>query len=472
MKQILARDFHTALSRTACLIMALLFVGMSPFFISRPASAAPAFSPSDVYHIRNHTPFFDANACGYKDGKSLKTCFPDANACSGGATAGVGGGLATLSGGDNQQKIFNFFKSKGLNGAAAAGIMGNMRAESRFNPAAAQTPRAWEDLSSRNINHGGGGGVGLVQWDGGRRPAVIKYLMSQGLTDADFHKPSDKLLSGELGFVWKELSTSYKSSTLNRLKSVSNNVSGAGKAAFYFHKYYEGSADSAAQIHNNRVVPAQQLFKSLSNGHAFLGASGSASGSVGSSGGSCAGSSGAAGSVNCKGGSASGQSGLSQVRKKAVCLAEKQLVFWQKKGSKTPAQSCKKYDAGHGAGGWCEEWCADFTSWIYKNAGKPFVPVRIASVSEVQAMGQAGKGGWHYHSSSGYTPKPGDLAIHKGGGVSHINMVVNVSGTTVTEIGGDQGHGPYGGAHSRSDVSKHVWHGFSAYHTVGYVTPD
>lgn len=165
----------------------------------------------------------------------------------------------TLAGNDNVQKIFNYFIAKGLPAAGTAGIMGNMQAESHFDPSIEQTSGAWEDLSSLNINEGGKGGVGLVQWDGGRRPAVIKYMLSQGLTDADFHKPSDKLLGAELDYVWKELNGPY----IDTLHTIQKDTDPA-QAAFDFHKGYEGSSDSAAQIKQNRMDPAVAIYKQYS----------------------------------------------------------------------------------------------------------------------------------------------------------------------------------------------------------------
>jgi hypothetical protein len=185
----------------------------------------------------------------------------------------------TLTGADNIQKIFNYFVSKGLSAAGAAGILGNMSAETggRFDPTAEQNPGAWEDLSSLNINEGGKGGVGLVQWDGGRRPAVITYLKSKGLTDADFHTASDKLLVNELDYVMKELNESY-TSTLAAMKSATD----PKQAAFIFHKEYEGSADSYDQILQNRANVAQQIYDKYGGG-ATGGASGGTASSCGSS---------------------------------------------------------------------------------------------------------------------------------------------------------------------------------------------
>lgn len=62
-----------------------------------------------------------------------------------------------LKGGDVPEKIFNFFVSKGLKPYQAAGIMGNMKAESGLNPRALEPGTTGDAPIS-------GRGYGLVQW--------------------------------------------------------------------------------------------------------------------------------------------------------------------------------------------------------------------------------------------------------------------------------------------------------------------
>lgn len=162
-----------------------------------------------------------------------------------------------VTGADNPAKIWNYFIQAGVGAAGTAGILGNMSAEtSGFNPADEQRSGAWEDMSNRNINEGGKGGVGLVQWDGGRRPAVIKYLLSHGLTDAELHdKASEKLLLAELDYIMVELNGNYKS-TLTALKAEKD----PAQAAYIFHKQYEVSADEPSAIKKNRMDPAVAFY--------------------------------------------------------------------------------------------------------------------------------------------------------------------------------------------------------------------
>lgn len=175
-------------------------------------------------------------------------------------------GSTTLTGSDTIQKIYNYLVAQGITPIAAAGIMGNMQAESHFDPSIEQTPGAWEDMSSLNINQGGKGGVGLVQWDGGRRPNVITYMKGLGLTDADFHIASDKLLSAELGYVMHELQTDYKDSTFTPIQAATD----PGNAAFIFHKGYEGSSDGPDKI-KGRMDNAVSIYGTYGGGAATVG---------------------------------------------------------------------------------------------------------------------------------------------------------------------------------------------------------
>jgi hypothetical protein len=181
-------------------------------------------------------------------------CGTDTDTAAGGATGSVkpGDKIAYLPqvplGTKTEDQIWYFFtKEVGLSPEGTAGIMGNMQAESGFNPAAAQTKGAWEDMSSRNINQGGGGGVGLVQWDGGRRPAYINY--------ANSHHADPKSIVPQLNYVWKELNTGY-TEALSGLQSASS----PEDAAFVFHAKYEISADSPERIKNTRAKYARTVY--------------------------------------------------------------------------------------------------------------------------------------------------------------------------------------------------------------------
>lgn len=353
-----------------------------------------------------------------------------------------------LVGNDNIQKAFNYFVQKGISGPGSAGIVGNLMVED-------------PGLVPDTVQGGGhapapiaGKGYGIAQWtSSGRQDNLVKLAQKEN------KKPSD--LDLQLDYVWEELNTNY-TSTLSQLKSghiYDSSKSAAYNAAIIVLINYERAKDHSADGPNAiaRGGDADQVIKLYGGGASTASANGSSS---------C----GAVGAVNC---SASGNStatgGLSQVRQNVVCLAKNELATVWTPLPKTPRLEYYKYSDGIP-----QEWCADFTSWIYKQAGDPFTGGssggwRLAAVSEIMTLGQQNQK-FHWHTS-GYTPRPGDIVIHKNG-ESHVNIVVSVTGTTITMIGGDQGSGPYGGTNSASIVSSYSAHGFFSDGITGYVSPD
>jgi hypothetical protein len=133
-----------------------------------------------------------------------------------------------------------------------------------------------------------------------------------------------------------------------------------------------------------------------------------------------------------------------------------------------------------------EEWCADFASWLYKQAGDPFTGGAaggwmLPAVKQIADLGSADQQ-FHWHDANGYTPVPGDLAIHdygfkdsnskNGHNYNHVNVVVGVTGTQITLIGGDQGSGPYGGPLNAAVVSQGTINSSTDDGIFGYVSPD
>lgn len=99
-----------------------------------------------------------------------------------------GGGTGTLTGANNEEKIFNYLSSgKGINAIQAAGIMGNMAAESSYDPTA--------------IEGGNGDGRGLVQWTGGRRDS---FEAAANAANADITKNDDANLLFQLDYMINE----------------------------------------------------------------------------------------------------------------------------------------------------------------------------------------------------------------------------------------------------------------------------
>ncbi|MGH7233980.1 MAG: ricin-type beta-trefoil lectin domain protein, partial [Candidatus Saccharimonadales bacterium] len=124
----------------------------------------------------------------------------------------------------------------------------------------------------------------------------------------------------------------------------------------------------------------------------------------------------------------------SDLGQRVACMAKRQWLTWQTDPKLHPALL---YD--YTAGNSNEEWCADFVSYIYMQAGAPF------------SNGERGQNGWDeydanniinqgftYHSvDSGYIPSPGDIAYfnYQDG---HVEIVVS-GGAHPTFIYGDSG---------------------------------
>ncbi len=159
------------------------------------------------------------------------------------------------------------------------------------------------------------------------------------------------------------------------------------------------------------------------------------------------------------------------VRQQIAGLAQQELDLWKKQPGYDKAPNFPYAQTGYlkYSQNRKEEWCADFVSWIYKQAGKPLGPGgnwAVPYVPNLQIIGEKNQG-FHWHTpGDGYTPQPGDLAIHGG---KHVNILVSVSGNKTTYIGGDQGPGPYPGG---SIVSIEIGNGYYSGGVTGYVTPD
>lgn len=138
----------------------------------------------------------------------------------------------------NARVIWNFFKYKGLSDAATAGILGNIQAESGFNPAI--------------VERATGIGYGLIQWSFGRRTSLEQAASQKGVD------PSN--LQFQLEYLWDE-SVDPNSSYGKRLAAAGfYNTNSPSDAAYYFHNIVEGSADTYEMIQNNRCRTAEQWY--------------------------------------------------------------------------------------------------------------------------------------------------------------------------------------------------------------------
>ncbi|WP_245662432.1 CHAP domain-containing protein [Nocardia vermiculata] len=90
-----------------------------------------------------------------------------------------------------------------------------------------------------------------------------------------------------------------------------------------------------------------------------------------------------------------------------------------------------------------EAWCADFVSWVYREAGRPLSNPnsgswRIPGVSTLQEYFEAN--GRFAAADSGYRPRPGDVVIYAAASPfgQHTNIVLAADPETLTTIGGNE----------------------------------
>ena len=156
---------------------------------------------------------------------------------------GTGGGSydsSKLEG--NYRVIFDYLVGKGLNAAAACGILANIKGESGGNPSLVGTADAY-------------GSIGICQWTFGRKTALLNFLGGNWRGN----------LSGQLDFLWQELNSSYKNSVLVPLQNEPNIEAGARDAAFVFvskfeipQRYYNGR-----DIYMERVEWASEFWSQV-----------------------------------------------------------------------------------------------------------------------------------------------------------------------------------------------------------------
>lgn len=154
-----------------------------------------------------------------------------------------------------------------MNKIQAAAFVGNWWLESGLNPSASQQGQFNSNSSNQDLLDFGssnGYGVGLVQWDGGRRLALARYAEEQNKNWND--------IEVQLNFVIKELNDSYSkkmkddgfndaNKTLDELVDIVNKryeVSG--------DRDYEGD-EAKTEIRNKRVNYANEAFNNFSGNY-------------------------------------------------------------------------------------------------------------------------------------------------------------------------------------------------------------
>src|SRR5215212_1675062 len=110
------------------------------------------------------------------------------------------------------------------------------------------------------------------------------------------------------------------------------------------------------------------------------------------------------------------------VRSRIVAIAQSQLG----QRENPPGSNCTKF-------GPCEAWCADFASWVWRQAGVS----SFGRIAWVPALVQWGKQHGTWKAGYDNNPRPGDLVIFSG---LHVGIVETVrSSGVITIIAGNTG---------------------------------
>lgn len=167
-----------------------------------------------------------------------------------------------LTGANNEEKIWNYFKSRGFNDYATAGIMGNLFAESGLSPINLQnngnaTLGMTDEAFTKAVDSGAYSkdkfiydkyGYGLAQHTYySRKKAFYEYIKGQGKSIGD--------LEAQLQFIYKEFVESY-GGMLTTLKSATSVLQASNAMLLQ----YERPADQSTAVQNKRASYGQKYY--------------------------------------------------------------------------------------------------------------------------------------------------------------------------------------------------------------------
>lgn len=165
-----------------------------------------------------------------------------------------------LKGNTDEARIWNFCIAQGLTEAGAAGLMGNLYAESALNPKNLQNSYEKKlghtnDSYTAAVDNGtyenfvrDCAGYGLAQWTyWSRKEALLSFARSEGASIGD--------LEMQLKFCFKELSTGYKA-VLNTLKTATTVRAASDSVLLKF----ERPADMSEAAQERRASYGQKYF--------------------------------------------------------------------------------------------------------------------------------------------------------------------------------------------------------------------
>ena len=320
-----------------------------------------------------------------------------------------------LKGKNNEEKIWNFLKGKGLSAYGVAGLMGNLYAESALNPQNLQNTyerklgltdaeyTAAVDSGSYSGFVKDSAGYGLAQWTyWSRKEALLEYVKAAGASIGD--------LETQLCFLYKELSKSY-SSVLAVLKKATS----VKEASDVVLTKYERPADQSESVKTKRASYGQKYYDKYAK---------------------------AAASPEP---TTQGGNNMSE-RQKLVSTAQSYIGCKESNGSHRKIidiyNAHKPLARGY-AVKYTDAWCATFVSAmaiLCKMTG--IIPTECGCGPMITLFKKLGA----WKESDAYTPKPGDIIFYdwddsgrgdNTGNPDHVGIVESVSGSTIKVIEGN-----------------------------------
>ena len=166
----------------------------------------------------------------------------------------------SLIGSTIEEKIWNFFKTKGLNNFGIAGLIGNLYAESALNPKNLQNSYEkslgyTDEKYTTAVDNGkyknfvkDAAGYGLAQWTyWSRKQNLLNYAKTCSKSIGD--------LEMQLEFLYKELSEGYLT-VLSTLKSASSVLEASNSVLLKF----ERPADQSKSVQSKRASYGQKYY--------------------------------------------------------------------------------------------------------------------------------------------------------------------------------------------------------------------
>lgn len=314
----------------------------------------------------------------------------------------------SLIGNTNEEKIWNYLKSKGLNDYGCAGMMGNLYAESALQPNNVQNGMGFEDNTytlsvdngtySRFVNDSVG--YGLAQWTyWSRKQNLLNYAKSVGKSIGD--------LEMQLDFLMKELAESYKS-VLNTLKTATTVVDASNDVLLKF----ERPADMGVKIQDRRAGYGQKYYdkyaKDDNHSNVIV--------------------------------------GENDLRNKVVSIAISFLGCKESDGSHKQIidiyNNFKPIPVGYKVK-YTDAWCATYVSAVGIKAGLEDIVLRECGCNRmIDLYKKAGR----WVENDAYTPMIGDVIFYdwedngvgdNTGDSDHVGFIVSVNGTTMKIIEGN-----------------------------------